>query len=94
MRTISKRQRQSEKEERSTVLCKEVDPDYLGREVYADDVETPYAFYLVRKLNLAKDYQNLAEGEAFFDAICDSWDETEDFEELVVKKSICMSKQK
>ncbi|MCA5013388.1 MULTISPECIES: hypothetical protein [unclassified Enterococcus] len=86
MRTISKRQRQSEKEERSTVLCKEVDPDYLGREVYADDVETPYAFYLVRKLNLAKDYQNLAEGEAFFDAICDSWDETEDFEELVVKK--------
>ncbi|GGC85611.1 hypothetical protein [Enterococcus wangshanyuanii] len=86
MRTISKRQRQSEKEERSTVLCKEVDPDYLGREIYADDVETPYAFYLVRKLNLAKDYQNLAEGEAFFDAICDSWDETEEFEELVVKK--------
>lgn len=86
MRTISKRQRQSEKEERSTYLCKEVDPDYLGREIYADNVETPYSFYLVRKLNLAKDYQNLAEGEAFFDAICDSWDETEDFEELVVKK--------
>ncbi|MGX7243704.1 hypothetical protein ACWOC1_02515 [Enterococcus quebecensis] len=86
MRTISKRQRQSEKEERSTYLCKEVDPDYLGREVYADNVDTPYSFYLVRKLNLAKDYQNLAEGEAFFDAICDSWDETEEFEELVVKK--------
>ncbi|MGX7264020.1 hypothetical protein [Enterococcus crotali] len=86
MRTISKRQRQPEKEERSTYLCKEVDPDYLGREVYADNVDTPYSFYLVRKLTLAKDYQNLAEGEAFFDAICDSWDETEDFEELVVKK--------
>ncbi|MEI5992845.1 hypothetical protein [Candidatus Enterococcus mansonii] len=86
MRTISKRQRQSEKEERSTFLCKEVDPDYLGREIYADNVDTPYSFYLVRKLNLARDYQNLAEGEAFFDAICDSWDETEDFEELVVKK--------
>lgn len=86
MRTISKRQRQSEKEERSTYLCKEVDPDYLGREIYADNVDTPYSFYLVRKLNLAKDYQNLAEGEAFFDAICDSWDETEEFEELVVKK--------
>ncbi|WP_086313602.1 hypothetical protein A5821_001126 [Enterococcus sp. 7F3_DIV0205] len=86
MRTISKRQRQSEKEERSTYLCKEVDPDYLGREIYADNVDTPYSFYLVRKLNLAKDYQNLAEGEAFFDAICDSWDETEAFEELVVKK--------
>ena len=86
MRTISKRQRQSEKEERSTYLCKEVDSDYLGREIYADNVDTPYSFYLVRKLNLAKDYQNLAEGEAFFDAICDSWDETEDFEELVVKK--------
>lgn len=86
MRTISKRQYQPEKEEKSTYLCKEVDPDYLGREIYADDVETPYSFYLVRKLNLAKDYQNLAEGEAFFDAICDSWDETEAFEELVVKK--------
>ncbi|ALS00244.1 hypothetical protein ATZ33_02280 [Enterococcus silesiacus] len=86
MRTISKRQRQSEKEERSTYLCKEVDPDYLGREVYADNVDTPYSFYLVRKLTLAKDYQNLAEGEAFFDAICDSWDATEEFEELVVKK--------
>lgn len=86
MRTISKRQRQSEKEERSTYLCKEVDPDYLGREIYADNVDTPYSFYLVRKLNLAKDYQNLAEGEAFFEAICDSWDETEEFEELVVKK--------
>ncbi|WP_430603628.1 hypothetical protein IGJ02_001197 [Enterococcus sp. DIV0724b] len=86
MRTISKRQRQSEKEERSTYLCKDVDPDYLGREIYADNVDTPYSFYLVRKLNLAKDYQNLAEGEAFFDAICDSWDATEEFEELVVKK--------
>ncbi|MGX7150477.1 hypothetical protein [Enterococcus ureasiticus] len=86
MRTISKRQRQPEKEERSTYLCKEVDPDYLGREIYADNVDTPYSFYLVRKLNLAKDYQNLAEGEAFFDAICDSWDATEEFEELVVKK--------
>lgn len=86
MRTISKRQRQSEKEERSTYLCKEVDPDYVGREIYADNVDTPYSFYLVRKLNLAKDYQNLAEGESFFDAICDSWDETEEFEELVVKK--------
>lgn len=86
MRTISKRQRQSEKEERTTYLCKEVDPDYLGREVYADNVKTPYSFYLVRKLTLAKDYQNLAEGEAFFDAICDSWDATEEFEELVVKK--------
>ncbi|WP_206911493.1 hypothetical protein IGL98_002206 [Enterococcus sp. DIV0840] len=86
MRTISKRQRQSEKVERSTYLCKEVDPDYLGREIYADNVETPYSFYLVRKLNLAKDYQNLAEGEAFFDVICDSWDTTEEFEELVVKK--------
>lgn len=86
MRTISKRQRQPEKEEKTTYLCKEVDPDYLGREIYADNVDTPYSFYLVRKLNLAKDYQNLAEGEAFFDAICDSWDETEEFEELVVKK--------
>ncbi|WP_207694857.1 hypothetical protein DOK67_0003086 [Enterococcus sp. DIV0212c] len=86
MRTISKRQHQSENEERLTYLCKEVDPDYLGREIYADDVDTPYTFYLVRKLNLAKDYQNLAEGEAFFDAICDSWDEIEEFEELVVKK--------
>lgn len=83
---ISKRKRQSEKEERSTYLCKEVDPDYLGREIYADNVDTPYSFYLVRKLNLAKDYQNLAEGEAFFDAICDSWDESEEFEALVVKK--------
>jgi len=86
VRTISKRQRQTEKEEKTTYLCKEVDPDYLGREIYADNVDTPYSFYLVRKLNLAKDYQNLAEGEAFFDAICDSWDETEEFEELVVKK--------
>ncbi|EOL45874.1 hypothetical protein [Enterococcus caccae] len=86
MRTISKRQRQPEKEERSTYLCKEVDPNYLGREIYADNVDTPYSFYLVRKLSLAKDYQNLAEGEAFFDAICDSWDATEEFEELVVKK--------
>lgn len=86
MRTINKQHYHSEKQERSTILRKEVDPDYLGREIYADNVETPYSFYLVRKLTLAKDYQNLAEGEAFFDAICDSWDGTEAFEELIVKK--------
>lgn len=85
MRTISKQQ-QSAKPERSTFICKEIDPDYLGREIYADNIKTPYSFYLVRRLTLAKDYQNLAEGEAFFDAICDSWDATDDFEELVVKK--------
>ncbi|MDA9469967.1 hypothetical protein [Enterococcus sp. 5H] len=85
MRTISKQQ-QSAKQERSTFICKEIDPDYLGREIYADNIKTPYSFYLVRRLTLAKDYQNLAEGEAFFDAICDSWDATDDFEELVVKK--------
>lgn len=84
MRTISKQQ--AAKQERSTFICKEIDPDYLGREIYADNIKTPYSFYLVRILTLAKDYQNLAEGEAFFDAICDSWDATDDFEELVVKK--------
>ena len=33
--------------------------------IYADNVETPYNFYLIRKLYLAKEYQNLAEGEQF-----------------------------
>ncbi|MTD38047.1 hypothetical protein GIX45_05245 [Erwinia sp. CPCC 100877] len=84
MRTISKRQRRIE--ETSTYLCKEVDPEYLGREIYADTVDTPYSFYLIRKLTLAKDYQNLAEGEAFFEVICNSWDDSKAFKELVVKK--------
>ncbi|MGC6767054.1 hypothetical protein ACYSNQ_00250 [Enterococcus sp. LJL51] len=86
MRTISKRNRKSEQEKKSVFLCKNVDPEFLGREVYADNVETPYNFYLIRELNLAKDYQNLAEGEAYFDAICDSWDGAEGFNKLVVKK--------
>jgi hypothetical protein len=84
VRTISKRQRK--RAETATYLCKEVDPEYLGREIYADNVDTPYSFYLIRKLTLAKDYQNLAEGEAYFEAICTSWDHSEAFEELVVKK--------
>lgn len=41
---------------------------------------------MIREINLAKDYQNLAEGEAYFDAICDSWDAAEEFNKLVVKK--------
>ncbi|WP_461733347.1 hypothetical protein [Enterococcus sp. LJL128] len=86
VRTISKRNRKSEQEKKSVFLCKNVDPEFLGREVYADNVETPYNFYLIRELNLAKDYQNLAEGEAYFDAICDSWDGAEGFNKLVVKK--------
>lgn len=86
MRKISKRNRKSEPEKKSVFLCKSVDPEFLGREIYADNVDTPYNFYLIREMNLAKDYQNLAEGEAYFDAICDSWDATEDFNKLVVKK--------
>lgn len=83
MRIINNKQTKSTQ---SIFLCKDVDPNHLGREIYADNVETPYSFYLIRKLNLARDYQNLAEGEAFFEAICESWDETDEFEELVVKK--------
>ncbi|MCB5956303.1 hypothetical protein [Enterococcus sp. CWB-B31] len=86
MRKISKRNRKPEPVKKSVFLCKSVDPEFLGREIYADNVETPYNFYLIREMNLAKDYQNLAEGEAYFDAICDSWDVTKDFNKLVVKK--------
>ncbi|MBP1047474.1 hypothetical protein I6N96_14405 [Enterococcus sp. BWM-S5] len=86
MRKISKRSKKSDIEKKSVFLCKTVDPEFLGREIYADNVETPYNFYLIRELNLAKDYQNLAEGEAYFDAICDSWDAAEEFNKLVVKK--------
>ncbi|WP_321387569.1 hypothetical protein [uncultured Enterococcus sp.] len=86
MRKISKRGKKSDIEKKSVFLCKTVDPEFLGREIYADNVETPYNFYLIRELNLAKDYQNLAEGEAYFDAICDSWDAAEEFNKLVVKK--------
>ena len=70
----------------SVFLCKNVDYQNLGREIYADNVETPVSFYLIRELKLARDYQNLAEGEAYFDAICDSWDDIDDFDDLVVKK--------
>lgn len=83
VRIINKKQTQSTQ---SIFLCRDVDLQQLGREVYADNVETPYSFYLIRKLNLAKDYQSLAEGEAFFEAIRDSWDETTEFDALVVKK--------
>lgn len=86
MRKISKRGKKSDVEKKSVFLCKTVDPEFLGREIYADNVETPYNFYLIREVNLAKDYQNLAEGEAYFDAICDSWDSAEEFNKLVVKK--------
>lgn len=74
------------KSKQSIFLCREVEPEHLGREIYADNVETPYSCYLIRKLNLARDYQNLAEGETFFEAICASWEATSDFEELVIKK--------
>jgi hypothetical protein len=84
VRKINKRQRKIE--ESSTYLCKEVDSEFLGREIYADNVATPYSFYLIRKLTLAKDYQNLAEGEAYFEAICTSWEHSDVFEELVIKK--------
>ncbi|WP_086349374.1 hypothetical protein [Candidatus Enterococcus clewellii] len=86
MRTISKRGKKSDVEKKSVFLCKTVDPEFLGREIYADNVETLHNFYLIREINLAKDYQNLAEGEAYFDAICDSWDAAEEFNKLVVKK--------
>ena len=86
MRKISKRNRKPEPAKKFVFLCKNVDPEYLGREIYADHVDTPYNFYLIRVMNLAKDYQNLAEGEAYFDAICDSWDAAEEFNQLVVKK--------
>ena len=77
---------ETQSEEKTVFLCKETNPDFLGREIYADNVETPYNFYLIRKLYLAKEYQNLAEGEQFFEALCESWDESEQFEELIVKK--------
>ncbi|WP_061101284.1 hypothetical protein [Enterococcus faecalis] len=77
---------ETQPEEKTIFLCKETNPDFLGREIYADNVETPYNFYLIRKLYLAKEYQNLAEGEQFFEALCESWDESEQFEELIVKK--------
>lgn len=77
---------ETQTEEKTVFLCKETNPDFLGREIYADNVETPYNFYLIRKLYLAKEYQNLAEGEQFFEALCESWDESEQFEELIVKK--------
>lgn len=77
---------ETQPEEKTVFLCKETNPDFLGREIYADNVETPYNFYLIRKLYLAKEYQNLAEGEQFFEALCESWDESEQFEELIVKK--------
>ncbi|WP_340502851.1 hypothetical protein [Enterococcus faecalis] len=76
---------ETQPEEKTVFLCKETNPDFLGREIYADNVETPYNFYLIRKLYLAKEYQNLAEGEQFFEALCESWDESEQFEELIVK---------
>lgn len=84
MSTISKKQNKIES--KSVFLCKDIDYQNLGREVYADNVETPFSFYLIRELKLARDYQNLAEGEAYFDAICDSWDAIDDFDDLVVKK--------
>lgn len=56
---------ETQPEEKTVFLCKETNPDFLGREIYADNVETPYNFYLIRKLYLAKEYQNLAEGEQF-----------------------------
>ncbi|EGO7907379.1 hypothetical protein FGV24_001516 [Enterococcus faecalis] len=77
---------ETQPEEKTVFLCKETNPEFLGREIYADNVETPYNFYLIRKLYLAKEYQNLAEGEQFFEALCESWDESEQFEELIVKK--------
>lgn len=77
---------ETQPEEKTVFHCKETNPDFLGREIYADNVETPYNFYLIRKLYLAKEYQNLAEGEQFFEALCESWDESEQFEELIVKK--------
>ena len=77
---------ETQPEEKTVFLCKETNPDFLGREIYADNVETPYNFYLIRKLYLAKEYQNLAEGEQFFESLCESWDESEQFEELIVKK--------
>lgn len=73
-------------ETKSIFLCRDVAPEHIGREIYADNVETPYSFYLIRKLNLAKDYQNLAEGEAFFGAISDSWAASTEFENLAIKK--------
>lgn len=84
VRNISKKQNKTET--KSVFLCKDVDFKNLGREIYVDDVDTPFSFYLIRELRLAKDYQNLAEGEAYFEAIGDSWDENEDFDDLVVKK--------
>lgn len=69
----------------SVIVRRTIDTEKLGREVYADQVETPYSVYLIRDLYLAKDYQNLAEGEAYFDAICDSWDNHEHFEPFVVR---------
>lgn len=80
------REKQIIKQERSTFIYKDLEPDLLGREIYADDITTPYSFYLVRKLILGRDYQSLAEGELFFDVLCDSWDIREDFDELFVKK--------
>lgn len=62
---------ETQPEEKTVFLCKETNPDFLGREIYADNVETPYNFYLIRKLYLAKEYQNLAEGEQFFEALCE-----------------------
>lgn len=47
---------ETQPEEKTVFLCKETNPDFLGREIYADNVETPYNFYLIRKLYLAKEY--------------------------------------
>lgn len=84
VKNISKKQKKVEN--KTVFLCKDVDYQNLGREVYADNVDTPFSFYLIRELKLVRDYQNLAEGESYFDAICDSWDAIDDFDDLVVKK--------
>lgn len=83
---MTEQDNQVPKQERSTFIYKDLESELLGREIYADDLGTPYSFYLVRKLILGKDYQSLAEGELFFDVFCEDWDTSEAFDELFVKK--------
>ena len=56
---------ETQPEEKTVFLCKETNPDFLGREIYADNVETPYNFYLIHKLYLAKRVPKFSRREQF-----------------------------
>lgn len=86
LKDVKKINKKNSNADKTVMLRKKINPNSLGREIYADQVDTPYSIYLTRKLYLAKDYQKLAEGEAFFDVLCESWDQSENFKDLVVKR--------